>query len=93
MADLGLLFYGDSGPGVDRGLNLEMYVDAEYASKAADRCSVLGAVILCGGASVTWIPSTQTCVTLSTTEAECVAMGDGAKEALCVRGAWFRTTG
>lgn len=29
---------------------------------------------------------TQKCVTLSTTEAEYVAMADGVKEALCVRG-------
>lgn len=39
-ADLGWTFDGDSGLGVNKGFNLELYVNADYASKATDRCSV-----------------------------------------------------
>ena len=63
-----------------------MDADADYASKATDRRSVSCAVVTCGGAPVAWLSRTQKCVTLSTTKAECVAMGDGVKEALFVRG-------
>ena len=42
--------------------------------------------MLCGNSPVAWFSRTQKCVTLSTTEAEYVAMGDGVKEALFIRG-------
>ena len=35
---------------------------------------------------MSWFSRTQKCVTLSTTEVEYVAMANGVKEALCVRG-------
>ena len=61
-----------------------MYVDADFASKATDRRSVSGALVLVAGCIVAWISRTQKCVTLSTTEAEYVSMGDGVKEGLFV---------
>ena len=65
-----------------------VYVDADFASKATDRRSVSGALVLVADCLVAWIwiSRTQKCVTLSTTEAEYVAMGDGVKEALFVNG-------
>ena len=66
--------------------DLETYVDADYAHKAEDRRSVSGVVVCCGGTLVSWSSRIQKCVTLSTTEAEYVAMADGVKEALYVRG-------
>ena len=37
------------------------------------------------GVSVRWFSKTQKCVTLSTSEAECVALGDAVKELLFLR--------
>ena len=66
--------------------DIETYIDADYAHKVEDRRSVSGVAVCCGGTLVSWFSRTQKCVTLSTTEAEYVAMADGVKEALYVRG-------
>ena len=55
-----------------------MYSDADYADESNDRRS--GTVVTLGGATVSWACSTQRRVTLSTTEAEYVAVGEGVKE-------------
>ena len=57
------------------------FADADYASKATDRRSVSRGVVMCGRA-VSWYSKTQKCVTLSTTQAEYVAISDVAKEIL-----------
>ena len=67
------------------GISLEVFADADYASKATDRRSVSGGLIMCGGASVCWFSRTQKCVTLSTSEAEYVALGDAVNELLFLR--------
>ena len=64
---------------------LKVFVDADYASKATDRRSVSGGVIMCGGTSVCWFSRIQKCVTLSTSEAEYVALGDTVMELLVLR--------
>ena len=56
--------------------SLEVFANADYASKATDRRSISGGLIMCGGTSVCWFSRTQKCVTLSTSEAEYVALGD-----------------
>jgi len=81
-AHLGLKFKRDAS--VDVGTLV--YVDADFASKANDRRSVSGAVLLVAGMIVAWFSRTQKCITLSTSEAEYVGMGDGVKEALFVNG-------
>ena len=70
------------------GIYLKVFADADYASKATDRRSVSGGAIMCGGACVSWFSRTQTCVTLSTSEAEYVAHGDAVKELLFLRQVW-----
>ena len=65
---------------------IETHVDADYAHKVEDRRSVSGVAVCCGGTLASWFSRTQKCVTLFTTEAEYVAMADGVKEALYVRG-------
>ena len=69
------------------GTLLEVFADADYASKATDRRSVSGGLNMCGGASVCWFFTTQNCVTLLTSEAEYVALGDAVKE-LFLRPIW-----
>ena len=87
-AALGILAYinGTSGFGITYqrrtsvGIFLEVFANADYASKANDRRSVSGGVIMCGGSCMCWFSRTQKCVTLSMSEAEYVALGDTVKE-------------
>ena len=74
--DLGLVFVEDG----DR--KLSVYVDADYANKDNDRRSVSGVAAMVEGTVVNASSTTQHCVTLSTSEAEYVAMAKGAKTAL-----------
>ena len=90
---LGILAYinGTRGFGITYqrgatvGIFLEIFADADYASKEADRRSVSGDAIMCGGACVCWLSRTHKCVTLSPSEAEYVALGDAVKELLFLR--------
>ena len=69
---LGTLAYikGMSGVGITfqrglmDGLLMQVFADADYSSKATDRGSVSGGLILCGGACVQWFSRNQKCVTL-----------------------------
>ena len=64
---------------------MEVFADADYASRATDRRSVSGGAIMCAGACVCWFSRTQKCVTLFTSEAEYVALGEVVKELLFLR--------
>ncbi|CAB1101917.1 unnamed protein product [Ectocarpus sp. CCAP 1310/34] len=72
--------------GTVKGFSLQGYADADFASKAAHRRSVSGGIVTCGGGAVSWF--SQKCVTVSTTEAEYVALGDVVKEILFLRQGW-----
>ena len=61
-------------------LSLIDFADTDYASKAHDRRSISGVVVILGGAVVCAISRTHHCVTLSTTKADYVAMADGVKK-------------
>ena len=78
--DLGITYHRGSREG------FVAYADSAYSSKADDRRSVSGGVVMYAGAAVTWFSRTQRCVTLSTTESEYVVLGDCIKETLFVRG-------
>ena len=67
------------------GLGLEVYADADYADKANDRRSVSGIAVTLGGTVVSHANKTQHVMSLSTSEAEYIATGDGVKGALLVR--------
>ena len=66
-------------------LGFEVYVDSDYASRATDRKSVSGGIVMCAGGCVPFFSRTQKSVTLSSTEAEYVAMAEGLKEAIFLR--------
>ena len=88
---LGYAFFtSDFGISFQRGSGLQLvaYADADYASKAADRRSVSGGAVMCAGACVCWFSRIQQCVTLSTTEAEHVALADTIKEVIFLRYVW-----
>ena len=68
------------------GLSLNVYADdADYVNKDKDRRSVSGIAVTLRGAVVSHTSKTQRVVSLSTSEAEYIAAGDGVKEALFVR--------
>ena len=64
------------------------FADADYASRATNRRYVSGVAIMCAGACVCLFSRTQKCVTLSTSAAEYVALGDAVKELLFLRQVW-----
>ena len=66
-------------------LNLSVYTYVNYAEKADDRRSVSGVAVTVGNSTESWSRSTQKIETLSTTEAEYVALRDGVKEGLFVK--------
>ena len=66
--------------GMGSGVELELYVNSDFASRDTYRWSVSGGVVMCTGACVSFISRMQNSVTLSSTEAEYVAMAAGIKE-------------
>ncbi|CAM9496081.1 unnamed protein product [Pylaiella littoralis] len=74
--------------GVPGGEHMELFVDSDFASKATDRRSVSGAVVMFAGACLMYLSRTQKSVTLSSTEAEYVALAEGMKEAIFLRYLW-----
>lgn len=70
--------------GTNRAQNImvEGYADADYAGDVDTRRSTTGFVFYVHGSLVSWKSRRQHCVTLSTTEAEYLAIGDCAKHGL-----------
>lgn len=66
-------------------INLEGYTDADFARDIDTRRSTTGYVFLINNSAITWISHRQKTVALSTTEAECMAVCEGAKEAIWLK--------
>ena len=64
------------------GLSIDLYADADYADKDDSRHSVSGVAVTLGGTVVSHVSKTQRVVSISTSEAEYIAAGEGVKEAL-----------
>ncbi|KXJ78615.1 hypothetical protein RP20_CCG004117 [Aedes albopictus] len=64
--------------------NLVMYVDADWASDAKTRKSNSGYLFLLGGGPICWGSRKQTCIALSSTEAEFVAVAESCQELLWI---------
>lgn len=74
--------------GVPQVVFLEVFVYSDFASRETGRRPVSGAVVMCAGGAVSFLSRTQKSVTLSSCEAEYVAMGDGLEEAIYSRYVW-----
>jgi hypothetical protein len=61
------------------------YCDADWAGDRNDRKSTSGHCFLLNGAAVSWSSKKQSCVALSTAEAEYVALSHAAQEAIWLR--------
>ena len=70
------------------GISLISFADADYALRNTDRRSVSGGVVMCAGVVVSWHSKTKKCVTLSTTQAEYMAMSDMGKEISSLKQVW-----
>ena len=64
---------------------LQMFVDADWAGNSRDRKSNSGLLLQFGGGLVAWSTRKQTCVALSSTEAEFVALAEGCQELIWTR--------
>ncbi|WJX42094.1 hypothetical protein P8452_29365 [Trifolium repens] len=80
---VGGLKYTRTDPGRDA---LEGYVDADYAGNVDTRKSLSGFVFTLFGTAVTWKANQQSVVALSTTQAEYIALVEGVKEAIWLKG-------
>ncbi|XP_056860022.1 uncharacterized protein LOC130508500 [Raphanus sativus] len=71
----------------DKDLSLVIgYSDWYYAGDVDSRRSMIGYVFTLGGSVVSWKATLQSTVTLSTTEAEYMALTEAVKEAIWLRG-------
>ena len=73
----------------DGDRKLSVYVDADYANEDNDRRSVSGVAVMVGGTVVNGSSTTQHCFSPSTSEAEYVAMAQGANTALFTKAVVF----
>ena len=79
--DFGLKFVAS-----DKGnFSLEGFADADWAGDVSPRKSTPGYVFRLGGATISWKSKRQPIVTLSSTEAEYVALCTAAQEAIWLR--------
>ena len=61
------------------------YSDTDWAGDINSRKSTSGYVFMLGGAPITWRSNRQSCVALSTAEAEYIALAGAAQEAVWLR--------
>ncbi len=61
---------------------IQVYSDADWATDPTDRKSFSGYVILLANGTTSWCSRKQTCIALSTTEAEFIAISEATKECI-----------
>uniref|UniRef100_A0A3Q7EAS5 Reverse transcriptase Ty1/copia-type domain-containing protein n=1 Tax=Solanum lycopersicum TaxID=4081 RepID=A0A3Q7EAS5_SOLLC len=79
-SDVGLIYEGDTQ------FLVTGYSDSDYAGDVDTRRSMTGYVFTLGGSVVSWKATLQPTVTLSTTEAEYMALTEAAKEGIWLKG-------
>ena len=67
---------------MNQKIKLEGYVDSDWASSAIDRKSTLGCCFSMGSVMISWFSRKQSCVALSTAEAEYVVACSASCEAV-----------
>ena len=72
----------DHGLLYQNGDSITGYSDADWAGDQNDRKSTSGFVFMMSGAAVSWNSKKQTCVALSTAEAEYIALSKAAQESI-----------
>ena len=80
ISDVGLIYGGD------RECLVSGYSDSDYAGDVDTRRSMTGYVFTLGGSVVSWKATLQSTVTLSTTEAEYMALTEASKESIWLKG-------
>jgi Reverse transcriptase (RNA-dependent DNA polymerase)/gag-polypeptide of LTR copia-type/GAG-pre-integrase domain len=60
------------------------FVDADYGSDRESRKSTTGCLFTFNGAPIVWLSKRQTCIALSSTESEYIALAQGGKEAVWI---------
>ena len=60
------------------------YSDTDWAGNLDDRCSTTGYAFIMNNAAIRWASKWQPTVTLSTTEAEYMALAQATKEAIWI---------
>ena len=68
-----------------RNLKLSLFAGADYATRCDDRRSVSGVAAMLRNTDVSASNTTQYCMTLSTSEAEYVAIDHGTKNAVAIK--------
>lgn len=68
----------------EKGSNLQIYSDADFAGDLSERKSTSGFVITMSGAAVAWGSRRQNCTALSTAEAEFIAACEAIKELMWI---------
>jgi len=67
-------------------LKLEGYVDSDFAGEVDHKRSTIGYVFTFGSTAISWVSQLQKIPTISTTEAEYVAMTEASKELIWLQG-------
>lgn len=83
--DMGLTFGRGTNPRDPPPYGLVGYADSNFAGDSEDRKSVMGYCFFLNGALVSWSSKKQRTVSTSTTEAEYIAIGHAAREAVWIR--------
>ena len=80
---------GNPGLGIEFShqpkFSLEAYCDADWAGDKQDRKSTTGYVVIASNGAICWKSKKQSVVSLSTTEAEYMAVGEVTKEVLWIK--------
>jgi hypothetical protein len=80
----GTMDYGILYPANVEGQFINGYVDSDYGSDKNSRKSTTGCLFTANGAPILWISKRQTCIALSSTESEYIALTHGGKESVWV---------